>query len=151
MDRQSTPSPRLRARLHATLASAVALALVACLPIARAGDVGISINFAEPGVFGRVDIGRYPQPQVITEAPVIAVAPPVAPREPVEPIYLYVPREHQEHWREHCHEYHACDRPVHFVHHDWYREHVVNEEARRHERHEDRGREHDEPRGRDRD
>jgi hypothetical protein len=34
---------------------------------------------------------------------------------PVEPIYLHVPPGHAKHWRKHCHEYHACDRPVYFV------------------------------------
>jgi hypothetical protein len=34
---------------------------------------------------------------------------------PVEPIYLHVPPGHAKNWRKHCHEYHACGRPVYFV------------------------------------
>jgi hypothetical protein len=33
----------------------------------------------------------------------------------VEPIYLHVPPGHAKNWRKHCHEYHACNRPVYFV------------------------------------
>ena len=44
---------------------------------AFAADVGVSIQFSQPGVFGRVDIGQFPQPQVIVTQPVIvAPAPP---------------------------------------------------------------------------
>jgi len=115
---------------------------------ARAADVGVSIQFSEPGVYGRVDIGQYPQPQVILSTPLIVErAPPDIP--PPEPVYLYVPPDHREHWREHCREYHACGRPVYFVDHDWYQRTVV---ARDHERHHDRGRsdeDHGRHRGRD--
>jgi len=141
------------------LAGALVVALSAAMRPAHAGDVGVSIQFSQPGVFGRVDIGRYPQPQVILQAPIIAEPPPMAPPMPPEPLYLYVPPEHQEHWREHCREYRACGHPVYFVHHDWYRDHVLQDErrGRGRERHEERdreresGREHDRGHDRERD
>ena len=34
------------------------LAGLATVPAARATDVGVSIGFSQPGVYGRVDIGR---------------------------------------------------------------------------------------------
>lgn len=100
-----------------------------------ATDVGVSIQFSQPGVYGRVDIGQYPQPQVILSAPMIVEQPPPD-VPPPQPVYLYVPPEHREHWREHCHEYRACGRPVYFVDHDWYQRTVV---AREEERHHGRG------------
>ena len=128
---------------------------------AMAADVGVSIQFSQPGVYGRVDIGQYPQPELILSTPtIIERAPPGAP--PPEPVYLYVPPEHRAHWREHCHEYHACGRPVYFVDHNWYQRTVVarDQERRRdrgrpeeaHERHrdhEERGDRGEEDRGRD--
>ena len=146
-------------RLQRCLAPTLALCLAAGVAGAWAADVGVAIQFAEPGVYGRVDIGRYPQPQVIVSTPMIAVPPPAPPPVPEEPVYLWVPPEHQAHWREHCHEYHACGRPVYFVHHDWYRDHVMAErhrgEHRGEERREERRgeerdyRDHERERGRD--
>jgi len=132
----------------------VALCLTTGLTAARAVDVGVSVQFAQPGVYGRVDIGRYPQPQVIVSTPVIAEPPPAPPPVPEQPMYLWVPPEHQAHWREHCHEYHACGHPVYFVHHDWYREHVMasrhREERREERRDEERDRrDYERERGRD--
>ena len=120
---------------------------------ALAADVGVSIQFSQPGVFGRVDIGQYPQPQVILSAPVIIQPPPPA-MPPPPPVYLWVPLEHRQHWAQHCREYHACGEPVYFVNHDWYKRNVLAhngrpEEHRDAERHRERGREDDE-RGRHR-
>jgi hypothetical protein len=91
---------------------------------AEAADVGVSIQFSQPGLYGRVDVGQYPQPQVIVAQPVMAAPPPPA-APPPEPIYLWVPPGHRMHWEKHCREYHACGHPVYFVDHDWYREHVM--------------------------
>jgi len=113
-----------RIRLNSLLAlGAGTLAVLAALP-ARAADVGISIQFSEPGAYGRLDIGRYPQPQLIAPEPLwIERGPAGAP--PPEPLYLWVPPEHRQHWARHCREYHACGHPVYFVDHAWYQEHVI--------------------------
>ena len=106
---------------HLVAAALAAIALGAALP-ARAADVGVSIQISEPGVFGRIDIGRFPQPQVIVQRPIVihrpvAVAPP-------PPVYLWVPPGHRQNWRRHCGQYNACGVPVYFVRHDWYERHV---------------------------
>ena len=88
-----------------------------------AADVGVSIQFAQPGVFGRVDIGTFPQPQVIVPQPVLVAPPPPGP--PLEPVYLWVPMEHRLHWDRYCGQYHACGHPVYFVNHVWYRNNVM--------------------------
>ena len=116
--------------LRRILPLAIAAAL---LPMAAArADVGVSINFSEPGVFGRVDIGQTPPPQVIAPQPVIVTPPPPQVAAP-EPIYMWVPHEHREHWERYCHEYHACGHPVYFVDHDWYQRHVMPRARDRHE------------------
>jgi hypothetical protein len=68
-----------------------------------------------PGVYGQVMIGSSPPPPVVYAQPVVIEPPPVAVDAPVEPIYLHVPPGHARDWRRHCHEYHACNRPVYFV------------------------------------
>ena len=97
------------------------LPLLACVGVAapaRAQNVSVGVTIAGevvPGVYGQVVLGNQPPPPVLYAQPMIArpvvVAQPVA----VEPIYLHVPPGHAKHWRKHCHEYHACDRPVYFV------------------------------------
>ena len=79
-------------------------------------DVGVSIAIGEPGFYGRIDIGNYPQPRLIFPQPVLVEQVLVVP----EPVYLYVPRGHAVHWDQYCYEYNACGRPVYFVEADWY-------------------------------
>jgi hypothetical protein len=124
----------------------IAMATAALLgSAAQAGDVnvGMSIQFSQPGVFGRIDIGQYPQPQVIVAQPVI-VAPPPAVMAPPEPVYLWVPLEHRKHWERYCEQYRACGHPVYFVNHVWYKNNVLarREERREDAREDDRHREH---------
>ncbi len=58
-----TLSSRSTSSLSArSLACAGALAgLLAGAP-AQATDVGVSIGINQPGIYGRIDIGRFPQP-----------------------------------------------------------------------------------------
>jgi len=107
---------------------AVALCCAGLACGASAADVGVSIQFAQPGVFGRVDIGQFPQPQVIVAQPLL-VAPPPPAMPPPEPIYLWVPLEHRKHWDRYCGQYHACGHPVYFVNHVWYKDHVLAHES----------------------
>jgi hypothetical protein len=122
------------------------------LSMVQAADVGVSIQFSQPGAYGRVDIGQFPQPQVIVQQPVV-IAPPPMGVPPPEPVYLWVPLEHRRHWDRYCHQYNACGHPVYFVNHVWYRDHVMAHREHAEERHDegrhDRGR-GDEERGRGR-
>ena len=79
----------------------------------------VSIGISEPGVFGRIDLGGFPQPQLLNAQPVYAERPPG--REIPPPIYLHVPPGYERDWRDHCREYDACGQPVFFVRDDWYR------------------------------
>jgi len=92
---------------------------------ASAADVGVSIQFSQPGMYGRIDLGQYSQPpQVIVAQPVMVVPPPPAAPAP-EPVYLWVPPGHRKHWDKHCHQYHACGQPVYFVDDRWYQRNVM--------------------------
>lgn len=101
---------------------AVAVAILMASPAVRATDVGVSIAISQPGVYGRVDIGRFPQPAVIVPQPVIIAPQPVvvAP----QPVYMWVPKGHRKDWSKHCRHYNACGVPVYFVRHDWYDQNV---------------------------
>ena len=83
-----------------------------------AADVGVSVSVGQPGFYGRIDIGSFPQPQVIYRQPVVIQRVPVAVAP--QPIYLRVPPGHAKNWRKHCHKYDACSQPVYFVRDDWY-------------------------------
>ena len=113
--------------LSAALSCAVAGLSLAHATGAAAADVGVSVQISQPGVYGRIDIGRFPQPQVVLAQPVLIVRPvmvhqPVV--QPPQPVYMWVPPGHRKNWRKHCGQYNACGVPVYFVQDQWYGEHV---------------------------
>jgi len=108
-------------KFTALLAAAAGL-LISAQP-AAATDIGVSIEFSQPGVYGRIDVGRYPRPAVVVAQPVIVVPPRAVIVSP-QPVYLWVPPGHRKKWHRHCHRYNACGVPVLFVRDDWYEEHV---------------------------
>ena len=94
------------------------LAFGTVVPLAQAQNVSISATITGeivPGVYGKVVLGNRPPPPLVYAQPVVAVPVVVAERMPMEPIYLHVPPGHAKHWRKHCQEYNACNRPVYFV------------------------------------
>ena len=88
-------------------------------------NVGVSIGINQPGVYGRIDIGNYPQPLVINPQPIIITQAPVVVQR--QPIYLYVPQGHQKNWGKHCYRYGACGQPVYFVQEQWVRDRYQHE------------------------
>lgn len=131
-----------------TAAFALALAAAAQAP-AHATDIGVSINIAQPGVYGRIDIGRFPQPELVVAQPVWIQPVPHRPRP--QPVYLWVPPGHQKNWGKHCARYNACGVPVYFVRDEWYHRHVDRREDRRDDRRDDwRDGRRDDGRGHDR-
>ncbi len=126
-------------------------ALAAGISFAQAADVGVSVQISQPGVYGRIDIGRFPQPAVMVAQPVVIHAPRVVQPRPIEPLYLWVPPGHQKHWGKHCQRYQACGRPVYFVQDQWYQQHVMaaqpGQRGRNHD-HAERGNGHGKGHGR---
>ncbi len=101
---------------------------------AFAADVGVSVSIGQPGFYGQLDIGDYPQPQVIYREPIVIE------RVRVErpPIYLRVPPGHAKHWSKHCRQYNACGERVFFVQDNWYdREYVPRYQERHRDRRDD--------------
>ena len=117
---------------------------VAIAPAFAGPSVGVSIGINEPGIYGRVNIGAYPQPLLVNPQPIIVSPAPIAVQR--APIYLYVPLAYQQNWPRYCNRYAACGQPVYFVREDWVRERYVHEHPGWHDR-----REHDRGRGHDRD
>ncbi len=98
----------------------LALAACALAPVSAQTKVGVSIGINQPGVYGRINIGDYPEPRLVYAQPVVIVQSPVALHR--RPIYLYVPPGHQKNWAKHCARYNACGQPVYFVQEEWVRE-----------------------------
>jgi hypothetical protein len=108
-----------------------AFILIAALAASAASaqtSVGVSVSVAQPGIYGRIDIGNMPPPPVIYNRPVI-YAPMPAVVQP-QPIYLYVPPGHQKKWGKHCASYNACGQPVYFVKESWVQERYDEERGR---------------------
>lgn len=97
---------------------------------ALAADVGVSVSIGQPGFYGRIDLGNYPQPQLVYAEPLIIQAVPVGVIR--QPIYLHVPPGHARNWRKHCRSYGACGRPVYFVQDSWYNNVYVPRYRERH-------------------
>lgn len=134
--------------------AAASIAGLSGAPAASAADVdiGVSIGISQPGVYGRIDIGRFPQPQVVVAQPVVVLPPHAHRGPPPAPVYMWVPPGHQKNWRRHCRDYGACGVPVVFVRDEWYHSHVMPRhrgDDRRGGRDDDRGkgRDHGDDRG----
>ncbi len=117
---------------------AAALAVAASAVPALAADVGVSISIGQPGFYGRIDIGDYPQPRLLYREPRVIY------REAArEPIYLHVPPGHAKNWRKHCRQYDACGERVYFVQDSWYNQvYVPRYQKRHHDRRDERGNDH---------
>lgn len=109
---------------HRWSALALTAALSAWAPLSHAADVGVSISIGQPGLQGRIDIGRFYQPALIAAQPVVVEPAPVWVA-PARPVYLWAPPQHRAHWARYCGQYGACGAPVYFVRDDWYQTHVV--------------------------
>jgi hypothetical protein len=114
------------------LLSAVIAAATLTVPV-LAADVGVSVSIGQPGFYGQIDIGNFPQPAVLYAQPIIVERGISMNR---QPIYLRVPPSHAKNWKKHCREYHACGERVMFVNDDWYEREYV---PRYQEKHRDRG------------
>lgn len=136
----------------------IAAAFAAATTSLLAADIGVSINIGQPGFYGRIDIGDYPQPRLLYRQPWAVGR--VAAHRP--PIYMHVPPGHAKNWRKHCREYDACGERVYFVQDRWYRNEYVpryqernntRRDDRRDDRHDERGNDrrgdHDNGRGND--
>lgn len=121
-------------RIRAALA--VSAWLISAASPAADIDIGVSIAVSQPGVYGRIDIGRFPSPLLVSAQPAYVQRAPHR----VEPVYLWVPPGHQKNWRKHCQRYQACGVPVYFVKDEWYERHV-----RHSDRHSDRRDDRDHP------
>ncbi len=129
---------------HKLLRVSVALGALWLSNGSQAGDLGIHVILSgqvAPGIYGQVQLGAaQPQPPLVYAEPVLIESRDVAP----QPVYLHVPPGHARNWRQHCHEYNACNRQVYFVRSD---EYSPDYEQRSHKH----GNKHtDDDRGRDR-
>lgn len=106
----------------------LAILLATAAGSSHAADVGVSISVGQPGFYGQIDIGGYPEPRVLYREPRIIEHVHVEER----PVYMRVPPGHAKHWDKHCHDYRACNRPVYFVQDDWYEKEYAPRYQERH-------------------
>lgn len=130
------------------IAAAIAAATVSTP--ALAADVGVSISIGQPGFYGQIDIGDFPQPRVIYAQPRIILR---GARLDRPPLYLRVPPGHIKNWKKHCREYNACGERVFFVHDDWYEQEYVPryQEKHRKDRDDHHGKDRNDDHGNDKD
>ncbi|WIT10581.1 hypothetical protein PFX98_16895 [Paucibacter sediminis] len=114
---------KLTALLPRLLLCSAALASGAAFAYDRSPEIGFSLSVAQPGVYGRIDIGPQQIPRVYYPQTVLVQPAAVAYR----PMYIYAPEPHVRHWRDYCRQYGACDRPVYFVRDEWVRENYRHE------------------------
>jgi hypothetical protein len=101
-------------------------------------EVGVSVTIDQPGMYGRIELGDVPRPEVVYRRAVTVEHVRVVQR----PIYLHVPQGHIKHWNKHCYRYQACGRPVYFVREEWYERVYVPAKQRRVYRDEDHHHKH---------
>jgi hypothetical protein len=104
------------------------LGIAAFAGSAAAADVGVSVTIGQPGFYGRLDIGGFPQPALIYQQPMMIQAVPLS----RPPLYLRVPPGHARNWGKYCYRYHACGERVFFVRDDWYRQEYMPRYQERH-------------------
>lgn len=121
-------------------AIAAVLAVATFTTSTFAADVGMSVSIGQPGFYGRLDVGDYPQPRVIYVQPRVIER--VA--RDREPIYLRVPPGYARNWRRHCDEYDASGERVYFVQDNWYNHEYA---PRYREQHHDYENDHDHDHG----
>jgi hypothetical protein len=108
--------------------AATTLLCAAASTSATAADVGVSVTIGEPGFYGTINIGDFPQPRLIYREPVLVEHVTVV----REPIYMRVPPGHAKNWKKHCHSYGACGQRVYFVDDDWYETVYVKHHREKH-------------------
>ena len=106
---------------------AAALAVIAAPTLAA--DVGLSLSIGQPGFYGHIDIGDFPQPRLIYQQPRVMYR--SAMHRP--PIYMHVPPGHAKNWPQYCRKYNACNERVYFVQDSWYSQEYVPHYQNRHD------------------
>jgi hypothetical protein len=116
------------------------MALGFSISAANANDLGINVVLEgeiKPGVYGRVELNKNSRPDLVYSDPRVVLV--EEHHHHHEPVYLHVPPGHAKHWDKHCHEYHACSRPVYFVMSD---EHREKPKHKKHKPHHDKKHKH---------
>lgn len=86
-------------------------------------QVNFSLNFGQPGYYGRVEVGDdSPRPVLLYQQPVIIER---SRNDVGQPVYVNVPPLQARNWSGYCSGYRLCNRPVYFVNNNWYEQSYV--------------------------
>jgi len=98
------------------------LFLMFTVGITQAKEVQVfANNVTSPEIFGEVTFGDI-QPQVIYRHPQAIYQ---KNSQYSNPVYVYIPAGHEEHWAKYCGRYNLCDSKVYFVQGQWYRDYKL--------------------------
>ena len=125
---------------------AISMLVLAASP-AIAADVAVSVTVGDPRFYGRIDVGGFPQPQLVYPEPVVVQ--PAPPGVIVQPVYVRVPPGHAKDWKKHCKKYKLCGQPVYFVQDSWYTQVYVPEYRAHKGKGKDKGDKDKGPKGKD--
>ena len=93
----------------------------ACAALAMAAaPAQAEVYLGDADYYGPIPADYGPRAELWNAAPIVAVG--IAAAALGAAIYLNVPERHRHNWRNFCHLYNACYKPVHFVRNDWYNE-----------------------------
>lgn len=112
-----------------TKAAAAAAAALMLGSAAANASTQINISIGDSGYWGVLPALTGYRPEVWNNSPIVAIGTAVA---GLSAIYLNVPDAERHDWKNHCRKYDACNRPVHFVKNDWYRDQYAPEYRRQH-------------------
>ena len=110
-----------------------AAGLVCAAPASATEPLNFAVGIHQPDVYGLIQIGAGAPPALVFTQPLLVQSTPLALQR--QPIYLYVPAQHQQHWPQYCQRYQACAQPVYFVHEHWVQERYRQTHPHWHGRH----------------
>jgi hypothetical protein len=80
-------------------------------------QVGFTIQLGQPNYYGGLNLQGYPNPQFYNSSPILIQPTGVGYGQSV---YLRVPPDQRQNWRNYCGRYNACNQRVYFVQDNWY-------------------------------
>jgi hypothetical protein len=94
---------------------AILILAVSCM---LGGGQAAQAEGPDVGIYGQIDVSKFPHPAVINKKPVVADK--AGRKLFARTIYLHVEPGQEWHWHANCRTYNACSTPVYFVTESWF-------------------------------
>ena len=96
----------------------VGLAFGLTIAVAQAAPAADGLLDPDPGLYGKLDLSKFPKPQVLNVKPLLVSTAKGASK--AKPVFVHVRPGWELHWSAHCAAYDACSVPVYFVTEGWF-------------------------------